>query len=93
VVLIWVVVGVGLLVALIAWSMFRRVISLAKLLLLAVAGSFLGGAGAGLLAGDGLELEPSGVTGTLVGAVALVTIGVVRDLNKARRRRKKRKRG
>lgn len=92
-VLIWVVVGVGLLVALVAWSMFRRVIGLAKLLLLAVAGSFVGGAVASLLAGDGFDLEPSGVTGTLVGAVALVSIGVMRDLNKARRRRKRRKRG
>ena len=36
-------------------------------------GSFVGGLLASLLAGDGLELQPSGIVGSLVGAV-LVTL-------------------
>ncbi|MDY7102033.1 MAG: GlsB/YeaQ/YmgE family stress response membrane protein [Actinomycetota bacterium] len=90
--LIWFIAGIGLLVALVAWSMFRQVIGLAKLIALAVAGSFVGGVGANVIAGNGFELEPAGLSGTLVGAVALVALGVIRDLNKARRRRKKRRR-
>ena len=37
-------------------------------------GSFVGGLLVSLLAGDGLELRPSGIIGSIVGAV-LVTIG------------------
>ena len=36
-----------------------------------IAGSFLGGLLASLLAGDGLELRPSGILGSIVGAVLL----------------------
>jgi uncharacterized membrane protein YeaQ/YmgE (transglycosylase-associated protein family) len=39
-----------------------------------IAGSFVGGMLASLLAGDGLELRPSGIIGSLVGAV-IVTLG------------------
>lgn len=38
-----------------------------------LAGSFVGGLLAGLLAGDGLELRPSGLIGSLVGAI-IVTV-------------------
>jgi uncharacterized membrane protein YeaQ/YmgE (transglycosylase-associated protein family) len=34
-----------------------------------IAGSFVGGLLASLLAGDGLELRPSGIIGSIVGAV------------------------
>jgi uncharacterized membrane protein YeaQ/YmgE (transglycosylase-associated protein family) len=34
-----------------------------------IAGSFVGGLLASLLAGDGLELRPSGLIGSIVGAV------------------------
>jgi uncharacterized membrane protein YeaQ/YmgE (transglycosylase-associated protein family) len=37
-------------------------------------GSFVGGLLASLLAGDGLELQPSGIVGSLVGAL-IVTAG------------------
>ncbi len=39
-----------------------------------LAGSFVGGLLASLLSGDGLELRPSGLIGSLVGAV-IVTAG------------------
>ena len=38
-----------------------------------IAGSFVGGLLASLLAGDGLELRPSGIIGSIVGAV-IVTL-------------------
>jgi uncharacterized membrane protein YeaQ/YmgE (transglycosylase-associated protein family) len=37
-------------------------------------GSFVGGLLASLLAGDGLELRPSGIIGSLVGAVVVTAI-------------------
>jgi len=39
-----------------------------------LAGSFLGGLLASLLAGDGLDLRPSGIIGSLVGAVIVTAI-------------------
>ena len=39
-----------------------------------IAGSFVGGLLASLLAGDGLELRPSGIIGSIIGAV-IVTAG------------------
>ena len=43
-------------------------------LLTGLLGSFVGGLLASLLAGDGLDLRPSGLIGSLVGAV-LLTVG------------------
>ncbi len=40
-----------------------------------IGGSFVGGLLASLLAGDGLDLQPSGIIGSLVGAL-IVTAGV-----------------
>jgi uncharacterized membrane protein YeaQ/YmgE (transglycosylase-associated protein family) len=42
------------------------------LLVAGLAGSFVGGMLASLLAGDGLELRPSGLVGSLVGAVLVL---------------------
>jgi uncharacterized membrane protein YeaQ/YmgE (transglycosylase-associated protein family) len=39
-----------------------------------IAGSFVGGLLASLLAGDGLALRPSGIIGSIIGAV-IVTLG------------------
>ena len=44
-------------------------------LIAGVAGSFVGGLLASLLAGDGLDLRPSGIIGSLIGAL-IVTFGV-----------------
>ena len=44
------------------------------LLLAGVVGSFIGGLLASLLAGDGLELRPSGLIGSIVGAVVFLFI-------------------
>jgi uncharacterized membrane protein YeaQ/YmgE (transglycosylase-associated protein family) len=40
-----------------------------------IIGSFVGGLLASLIAGDGLEIQPSGIIGSLVGAL-VVTAGV-----------------
>ena len=39
-----------------------------------LAGSFVGGLLASLLAGDGLDLRPSGIIGSLVGAVIVTAV-------------------
>ena len=45
-----------------------------KRIVFGLAGSFVGGLLASLLAGDGLELRPSGIIGSIVGAVILMLI-------------------
>jgi uncharacterized membrane protein YeaQ/YmgE (transglycosylase-associated protein family) len=40
-----------------------------------IAGSFVGGLLASLIAGDGLALKPSGVIGSLIGAIIITVIG------------------
>jgi uncharacterized membrane protein YeaQ/YmgE (transglycosylase-associated protein family) len=44
-------------------------------LIAGIGGSFVGGLLASLIAGDGLDLRPSGIVGSLVGAL-IVTAGV-----------------
>jgi uncharacterized membrane protein YeaQ/YmgE (transglycosylase-associated protein family) len=44
------------------------------LLVAGLAGSFVGGMLASLLAGDGLALRPSGLIGSLVGAIIVLAI-------------------
>ena len=39
-----------------------------------LAGCFVGGALASLIAGDGFDLKPSGIIGTIVGAVLVLAI-------------------
>ena len=43
-------------------------------LIAGLAGSFVGGLLASLIAGDGLELQPSGLIGSLVGAVIVLLV-------------------
>ncbi|HKE99272.1 MAG TPA: GlsB/YeaQ/YmgE family stress response membrane protein [Actinomycetes bacterium] len=47
-------------------------ISWAELLVVGLAGSFVGGLLISLLSGDGLALRPSGVIGSILGAVVLL---------------------
>lgn len=51
-------------------------------------GSFVGGLLASLLAGDGLDLRPSGLIGSLVGAVIVVAIWLRLDPEKAKEARR-----
>lgn len=44
------------------------------LLVAGLAGSFIGGLLAGFIAGDGLALRPSGIIGTVVGAVIVLAL-------------------
>jgi len=46
----------------------------AMALVAGIAGSFVGGLLASLLAGDGLDLRPSGIIGSLVGAVVVTAV-------------------
>ena len=45
-----------------------------ELLLAGLVGSFIGGLSASLTAGDGLALKPSGIIGTIIGAVIVLLI-------------------
>lgn len=45
-----------------------------RLFLAGVIGSFVGGLLASLLAGDGLALRPSGIIGSVIGAVVVLAI-------------------
>jgi uncharacterized membrane protein YeaQ/YmgE (transglycosylase-associated protein family) len=47
-------------------------INWAELLLVGLAGSFVGGLLISLLSGDGLALRPSGIVGSIVGALILL---------------------
>jgi uncharacterized membrane protein YeaQ/YmgE (transglycosylase-associated protein family) len=46
----------------------------AQSLIAGVAGSFVGGLGASLIAGDGLALRPSGLIGSVIGAIVVLLI-------------------
>jgi uncharacterized membrane protein YeaQ/YmgE (transglycosylase-associated protein family) len=46
----------------------------ARTLVAGLVGSFVGGLGASLLAGDGLALRPSGLIGSVIGAVVVLAI-------------------
>jgi uncharacterized membrane protein YeaQ/YmgE (transglycosylase-associated protein family) len=46
----------------------------AQSLIAGLAGSFVGGLGASLLAGDGLALRPSGLIGSVIGAIIVLLI-------------------
>jgi uncharacterized membrane protein YeaQ/YmgE (transglycosylase-associated protein family) len=72
-----------ILLFILVWGMFagwiahlllarNQPINWAELLVVGVAGSFLGGLLISLLSGDGLALRPSGIVGSIVGAVVLL---------------------
>ena len=56
----------------------------AEALIAGLVGSFVGGLIASLIAGDGLELRPSGIIGSIVGAiVVLLVIQAVRGRSRS----------
>jgi uncharacterized membrane protein YeaQ/YmgE (transglycosylase-associated protein family) len=51
-----------------------------ELFFIVIVGSFVGGLIFSLIAGDGIELRPSGLVGSIIGAiVALLVYGPIRD--------------
>jgi uncharacterized membrane protein YeaQ/YmgE (transglycosylase-associated protein family) len=74
-----------ILLFILVWGMFagwiahlllarHQPINWAELLIVGLAGSFVGGLLISLLNGDGLALRPSGIIGSIVGAVALLAV-------------------
>jgi uncharacterized membrane protein YeaQ/YmgE (transglycosylase-associated protein family) len=72
-----------ILLFILVWGMFagwiahlliarRRPISWAELLVAGLAGSFVGGLLISLVSGDGLALRPSGIIGSILGAVVVL---------------------
>lgn len=52
-----------------------RPIAWGTALVLGIAGSFVGGLIASLIAGDGIRLRPSGIVGSIAGAVLILLVG------------------
>ena len=74
-----------ILLFILVWGMFagwiahlliarNQPINWAVLLVVGLAGSFVGGLLISLLSGDGLELRPSGIIGSILGAVVLLAV-------------------
>jgi uncharacterized membrane protein YeaQ/YmgE (transglycosylase-associated protein family) len=72
-----------ILLFILVWGMFagwiahlllarNQPINWAELLIIGLAGSFVGGLLSSLLSGDGLALRPSGIIGSILGAVILL---------------------
>ena len=72
-----------ILLFILVWGMFagwiahlllarNQPINWAELLVVGLAGSFVGGLLVSLLSGDGLALRPSGIIGSIIGAVILL---------------------
>ena len=77
VVLLLVLLGVGMAIGWAAQLLMgasRATVDWTLALVAGVLGSFVGGAIGSLLAGDGLALRPSGIIGSLVGAVIVVLV-------------------
>jgi uncharacterized membrane protein YeaQ/YmgE (transglycosylase-associated protein family) len=73
-----------ILLFILVWGMFagwiahllvarNQPINWAELLVVGLAGSFVGGLLVSLVSGDGLALRPSGIIGSILGAVVLLT--------------------
>jgi uncharacterized membrane protein YeaQ/YmgE (transglycosylase-associated protein family) len=57
------------------WIVNRnRPVNWAEALIAGLVGSFVGGLIASLIAGDGLELRPSGIIGSIVGAIIVLLV-------------------
>lgn len=73
--LILILLVLGLAAGWAAQIVLNRQLSWAGTLALGLAGSFVGGLLASLLAGDGLEIRMSGIVGSIVGAIVLLGLG------------------
>jgi uncharacterized membrane protein YeaQ/YmgE (transglycosylase-associated protein family) len=85
-VLILAIIGFGILIGGLAQLIVGRTgpggrIDWGTAIIAGIAGSFVGGLIFSLIAGDGLALKPSGVIGSLIGAI-LITLGVSLYRNK-----------
>jgi uncharacterized membrane protein YeaQ/YmgE (transglycosylase-associated protein family) len=70
--LILAIIGAGMLVGWLAQLLLGargRQVDWGMALIAGIAGSFVGGLLASLIAGDGLDLRPSGLIGSIVGAI------------------------
>lgn len=71
--LIFAILGFGIIVGFLA-GLITGTQDWGKRILYGLLGSFVGGLLASLIAGDGLALRPSGIIGSIVGAVILMLI-------------------
>jgi uncharacterized membrane protein YeaQ/YmgE (transglycosylase-associated protein family) len=72
-VLILGIIAFGILIGWIARTLIgRRDLSWGRTILFGLVGSFVGGLLVSLLSGDGFSLRPSGIIGSIVGAILLI---------------------
>jgi uncharacterized membrane protein YeaQ/YmgE (transglycosylase-associated protein family) len=77
--LILYVIVLGLASGWIAQKILRRETNWSEALVAGLIGSFVGGLAASLIAGDGLKLRPSGLIGTILGALIVLALwGAIR---------------
>jgi uncharacterized membrane protein YeaQ/YmgE (transglycosylase-associated protein family) len=85
--LILVIIVLGMAAGWLAQLMLGRGTNWAEALAAGLVGSFIGGLLASLLAGDGLAIRPSGIIGTVAGAVIVLAIwGAIRGRSAPKRR-------
>jgi uncharacterized membrane protein YeaQ/YmgE (transglycosylase-associated protein family) len=69
------IIAFGVIVGWVARTILGRSdLSWGRTILFGLIGSFVGGLLASLLAGDGLKLRPSGLIGSIIGAIILILI-------------------
>jgi uncharacterized membrane protein YeaQ/YmgE (transglycosylase-associated protein family) len=82
--LILAIIAVGMGAGWIAQLVLRRGTNWGEALVAGVVGSFVGGLLASLIAGDGLRFRPSGIIGTIVGAIIVLAVwGAIRGRSSA----------
>ena len=85
--LILAILAVGMGAGWIAQLVLRRQTNWGEALVVGLIGSFVGGLVASLIAGDGIRFRPSGIIGTIIGAIVVLAIwGAIRGGSKARSR-------
>ena len=90
--LILFIVVFGMAVGWVAQLILGRETNWAEAFIAGIVGSFVGGLIASLIAGDGLKFRPSGIIGSIIGAIVVLAIwGAVRGRSRQQPARKKSK--
>jgi uncharacterized membrane protein YeaQ/YmgE (transglycosylase-associated protein family) len=76
--LVFGILALGILAGGVAWLIVRggrlRTVNWAEAFIAGILGSFVGGLLGSLIFGDGLELRPSGIIGSVVGAIIVLVV-------------------
>ena len=85
--LILTIIVFGMAIGWVAQLILGRGTNWAEAIVAGLVGSFVGGLIASLIAGDGIEIHPSGIIGSIVGAIIVLAIwGAIRGRGTSRAR-------